>query len=172
MVQDNSLPPQPVRKTVNLPLILAVIGLIAILGMAMGIKTCNNYTSLRASVQFDVDRFNFRNDDDFPWTDAQFLLNADYKFNLQSVSPNSEFTVSCDQFAKDDGTKFNPSYNSPTDLIITAKVPNNQWSSWFYRFVQPSFNWDKNSGNPISYLALTRSPSAEDRLQMDDRIVP
>ena len=82
----------------------------------------NTYKILTASVQYEGDRFVIQNGDDFQWTDVRLLLNSDYKFNTSDILAHNGFSVQASQFAKDDGTKFDPNTASPTDLYVTARV--------------------------------------------------
>lgn len=137
MVQDSSLI-QPSKKKINLCAILGVLGIVLILAMAAGVTISAHYQSLKVSVKFDGTQFVFQNDDPFDWNDVRFLLNTDYKYNLPTAVAHSGFAIQATDFAKDDGTKFDPNSMSPTDFIVTAKIPHAQWSSWFYKFNQPT----------------------------------
>ena len=133
MAQESVLT-QPPRRMIKVCTVLGIIGIVLILGMAAGVTISNHYQSLKASVKFDGAQFVFQNDDNFDWNDIRFLLNTDYKYNLPTAAAHSGFAIQAVEFAKDDGTKFDPNSMSPTDFIVTAKVPHAQWSSWFYRF--------------------------------------
>jgi hypothetical protein len=133
MVQDNSAVQQP-RKKLNICTVLGAVGIVLILAMGFGVSISAHYQSLKASVRYDGTQFVFQNDDDFDWTGVQFLLNTDYKYTLPLAAAHSSFAVQAVEFAKDDGTKFDPNSMSPYDFILTAKVPHAQWSSWFYKF--------------------------------------
>ena len=139
MVQDNSTV-RPLRKKLNLCTILGIVGIVRILAMAYGVSISAHYQSLKATVKFEGTQFVFQNNDDFDWNDVRFLLNTDYKYNLPTVIAHSGFAIQASDFAKDDGAKYDANANSPSDFIVTAKVPHGQWSSWFYKFMQPTFN--------------------------------
>jgi hypothetical protein len=135
MVQENSLTVQPEEKTLNLARILAILAILLIIGMAVSIGTwVNTYQSLTATVEYDGTVFIIHNGDSFQWSDVRLLLNSDFKFNTSDILPDNGFSVNASQFAKDDGTKFDPAGTAPTDLYITAKISKYGWSSWFYKF--------------------------------------
>lgn len=113
------------------------IGVVLILAMAVSIAAfATNYKPLKASVTYSDNIFVFKNDDDFDWKGVQFLLNTDYKFTTPIIPAHTDFAVDATNFAKDDSTKFDPNGMAPSDFIVTAKVTDLQWSSWFYKFGQ------------------------------------
>ena len=134
MVQEESVTVNP-GETTHILRILAIAAIILIIGAAVSIGTwVNTYHNLKASVQFDGNRFVIHNNDDYPWIETRLLLNTDYKFNTSTILPHSEFAVGPSQFAKDDGTKYDAESSSPADFMIVARISEYQWSSWFYTF--------------------------------------
>jgi hypothetical protein len=135
MVQENCLSVQPAEETTHIWRILAIVAFILIVGAAVSIGTwVNTYHNLNAAVRFDGNRFVIQNNDNFSWLETRLLLNTDYKFNTSSILSHSEFALEPSQFAKDDGTKYDPASSSPVDFYIVARISDSQWSSWFYKF--------------------------------------
>ncbi len=135
LIQENCPAVQTVEETNHIWRILAVAAIIVIVGAAVSIGTwVHTYQNLNATARYEGNRILIQNNDDFAWNDVRLLLNTDYKFSTASMLPHSELAFEVSQFAKDDSTKFDPASMSPTDLYITTKISEYQWSSWFYKF--------------------------------------
>jgi hypothetical protein len=134
MVEEGILTAQPEKENTLVLRVLAVIGVLLIIVMALStLKLDSSYPILKTAVTFDGAQFHIQNNDDFAWNDVRLTLNTDYKFTMANIAPHSEIVVDYAQFAKDDGTKFSQSW-APTDLYIVGQIPGNQWGSIIYKF--------------------------------------
>lgn len=128
-------PVKPPKQPVNIVRILAIAGLILILGMAIALGTlAKSPSSLNASIQLDGNQFRITNNDDFEWKEVNLVLNSDWKHKESIVAAHNELVVPFSQFVKDDGSTFSPSSMNPSGFYIFAQIPNNQTGSWFYKF--------------------------------------
>jgi len=78
---------------------------------------------LKAEIRFDGSQFIIANDDSFDWTNVQFKLNegiikAGYRLNTDRIKAGHTYTVGALQFAKPDGTRFNPLTMKPQSMFI------------------------------------------------------
>ncbi len=78
---------------------------------------------LKAEIRFDGSQFIITNNDNFDWTDVKFQLNegiirAGYRLNTDRVKAGHIYTVGVLQFAKPDGTRFNPITTKPQSMFI------------------------------------------------------
>ena len=78
---------------------------------------------LKAEIRFDGSQFIITNNDNFDWTDVKFQLNegiirAGYRLNTDRVEAGHIYTVGVLQFAKPDGTRFNPITMKPQSMFI------------------------------------------------------
>ena len=133
MIQSDAVPIKP-GKALSLPLILGLVGLALILGMTAAIAFYDfHYTRLAADVRNEDGRIYLKNTSDYEWKDVRLLLNTDYKLNTSLLLPQAEYNPDLSEFAKDDGTKFNP--DTPLlDLYITAVTPDKQTISNIINF--------------------------------------
>jgi hypothetical protein len=138
MLEDYSFLTEPAKKPLKIYRILAVLGLLLIIGMAVKIGTYTNAANqLKVSIQYDESQLRITNNDNFEWKDVRLVIiaySSDYKLNIPNIMPHAEMSMNLNQFAKDDGTKFEPSYLHQSEFYINAQVGNDQWSSWNYKF--------------------------------------
>ena len=135
MIQENMPEAQPVEKTSRIWRILAIIGIVLIMGLAVSAGTwVHTYKNINASIQIEGDKIIIQNNDDYTWIDPTVLLNTDYSFNTSSILPHNKFTAYLDSFRKGNATDYFPSGDRPTDLYIYTRVSQYQWSCWFYKF--------------------------------------
>ncbi|MBA7493260.1 hypothetical protein ES702_03817 [subsurface metagenome] len=71
------------------------------------------YISLNASVQFTGTQFIITNNDSFEWRNVKLeinskILKSGYKLTTYKMIAGQTYTVGSMQFAKSDGTRFNP----------------------------------------------------------------
>jgi hypothetical protein len=126
---------QPVKKSLNLVRILALVALALILGMSITIGTVAKPAStLNATMQWDNSQFRITNNNNFPWNEVYMVLNYDYKLKVAVITEHTELVALPEQFVKDDGTPFNASTMSPFNFYMTGQIPKNQTGSWFYKF--------------------------------------
>ena len=123
------------KKDINLVRILAITGLVIILGISIAMGTIAKSPSiLNANIQLNGDQFRITNNNDFQWNEINMVLNSDYKIKVGVLVGHSELVVPIDQFVKDDGTKFDVKVMNPSSFYIFAQIVNNQTGSWFYKF--------------------------------------
>jgi len=73
---------------------------------------------LNAQVLFTGTQFKITNKNNFNWTDVKLEVNGKYFYNVSIIKPNIEYTVGAMQFAKRDGTRFNPFTMKPRDFFL------------------------------------------------------
>ena len=86
------------------------------------------YVDLNASVRFMGTQFVITNYDNFNWENAQLeinpgLLKSGYKLNVGLMSAGNAYTVGALQFAKPDGTRFNPILIKAQSISIYCDTP-------------------------------------------------
>lgn len=83
---------------------------------------------LDAGITYDGTQFIITNNDNFDWTDVVFDLNATgafssgYILHADLIRSGNTYTVGAMQFAKSDGTLFNPFTTKPISINITCKA--------------------------------------------------
>jgi hypothetical protein len=94
--------------------------------------TTSQGLTLNAEVSFDGTQFSITNNDSFPWSDVELDLNGGTftsGFVLRptmQMQPAETYTVGAAQFAKGDGTRFNPFQMKPQRFCVLAKNPQGQ----------------------------------------------
>jgi hypothetical protein len=83
---------------------------------------------LNASVDFDGTQFIIANADKYDWTNVRIkvnagLLNNGYYLDTYTLKAGSVYTVGSMQFAKSDGTRFNPFQMKPRKVEISCDTP-------------------------------------------------
>ena len=86
------------------------------------------YIDLNASVRFTGTQFIITNNDSFDWRNVELeinpgLLKSGYKLNAGLMSTGETYTVGAMQFAKPDGTRFNPLSVKPQSISISCDAP-------------------------------------------------
>ncbi len=119
------VPEKPKKKTSKTMIgCLILVGIAVILAISIG--TClggdSGVAELSASVRFDGAQFIIKNNNDYSWHDVQFTLNSDYKLTASLIEANTEYTVGAMQFAKSDGTRFNPFTQKVIHMFIYAET--------------------------------------------------
>jgi hypothetical protein len=115
---------------------LPVIGLVFLMNSGGG-ESQPSPTKLDAGVRFDGTQFTITNNDGFDWVDVAFELNETglfsdgYLLKYPLIKASSTYTVGALQFAKPDGTRFNPFTTKPTKVSITCKVDSGQDGYWY-----------------------------------------
>jgi len=115
-------------------LIIAAIIAAFVIIIAIAIATCeteDTTVDLNVSVSYDKGQFTIRNNDVFDWHNVKFTLNSDYELRHPLIQANGTYTVGCMQFAKDDGTMFNPFTTRPLDMSISCDTPDGKRGWWF-----------------------------------------
>lgn len=115
----------PKRKMESGPkkffLILASVLLLFILYGVFGNKAGNSDPSLKANMSFTGTQFVITNLDEMNWTDVKIEVNEEFTLNVDLIEAGNIYTVGAGQFAKEDGTRFNPFTMKPRKLSIIAK---------------------------------------------------
>lgn len=81
--------------------------------------------SLDASVRFTGTQFIITNNEQRVWTDLKAEVNGvfnGYEYTFDSLKPGQTATIGALQFAKRDGTRFNPIQLKPTEFHLYADV--------------------------------------------------
>jgi len=92
------------------------------------------FVNLNAVVQFSGTQFIITNNDSFDWSNVELeinpgMLKSGYKLNAKLMSAGQTYTVGAMQFAKPDGTRFNPFSIKPQSISISC---NTQKGKGFY----------------------------------------
>lgn len=90
---------------------------------------------LKATVKFTGTQFVITNNDNFDWTNVELKLNSGlifggYVLKTQRMIAGETYTVGAMQFAKDDGTRFNPSTTKALNLFIWCDTPKGNGSCY------------------------------------------
>ena len=119
-------------------LLVIVILLAVIIGTCLGGSEDSGTTevTLNAEVVYDDGQFTITNNDDFAWTDVEFDLNYEtwssgYTYHANRLDANTIYTVGSMQFAKSDGTMFNPFTQKPLKMSIHCKTSDGKDAWWF-----------------------------------------
>ena len=120
-------------------------GVLLSIFLLLGIGTCligdsdttdTTERTLNAEVFYADGQFTITNNDSFAWTDVEFDLNYEtwssgYTYYAGRLEPNSIYTVGSMQFAKSDGTMFNPFTQKPLKMSIRARTPDGKRVEWY-----------------------------------------
>jgi hypothetical protein len=84
--------------------------------------------SLNASVSFTGTQFVIANRDSFDWTDVRLEINpgvltSGYSLTADRIVAGETYAVGAMQFAKGDGTRFDPFAMKPLQLSVSAETP-------------------------------------------------
>ncbi len=117
-------------------LVVIVIILAVSLGTCLGGSNGDTEVTLNAKVVYDDGQFTITNNDDFSWTNVEFDLNYEtwssgYTYHANRLEANTIYTVGSMQFAKSDGTMFNPFTQKPLKMSIHCKTPDGKDGWWF-----------------------------------------
>jgi hypothetical protein len=111
-------------------IIVAVIYFIGELGPnKSGTSSSKSSTiDLNAKAEFTDTQFTITNNDSFNWTSVELELNeglirSGYKLTTPLMAAGQTYTVGAMQFAKPDGTRFNPFQIKPQSITITCDTP-------------------------------------------------
>ncbi|UCG94449.1 MAG: hypothetical protein JSW13_01435 [Candidatus Aerophobus sp.] len=118
--------------------LIAVIFIIALIGglftsgdktkKSSSTSTSSSTIDLKASVKFDGTQFVISNNDNFDWTNVKLevnsgLLRGGFVLKAQRMSAGEIYTVGAMQFAKGDGTRFNPFTTKAQKFSIWCDTP-------------------------------------------------
>ena len=115
---------------------LVIIGIAAaiwIIGQLSPKKTASTpskpaFIDIKANVSFTGTQFVIANGDSFNWTNVELeinsgLLTSGYKLTTSLIASGQTYTVGAMQFAKGDGTRFNPFQIKPQKITIYCDTP-------------------------------------------------
>ena len=111
-------------------LLIILMAGIGIIVSDSGTKTERSQTkTLNASITFDGTQFIITNKDNYAWTSVKFMLNSGiisggYVLRYSRIEAKTTYTVGVLQFAKSDGTRFNPNIMKPQSIVILADQGN------------------------------------------------
>lgn len=146
-------PPQPQQKKKTSPAAwgcLVIIGIFVLGGIlgkcgSSGTTTRTpqqeieekvpDWLDLNAHVQFDSTQFVITNNDAFNWRNVKLeinsgLLRGGYILKVPVMTAGQTYTVGAAQFAKGDGTRFNPFTMKLLKLAILADVKNTKGTAY------------------------------------------
>ncbi|MBA7554873.1 hypothetical protein ES705_47509 [subsurface metagenome] len=94
-----------------------------------------SYISLNASVKFTGTQFIIKNDDNFDWLNVKMevngsLLKSGFILETNRMGAGESYTVGALQFAKKDGTRFNPVTYKPKKFDISCDTPEGENAFW------------------------------------------
>jgi len=116
-----------------LVLIFSLFGIFYYYGSDMSSKTptvskkeAPDTVELKASVSFDGSKFTITNDDSFAWVNVEMEINGGvirggYVLEHPQMVAGQTYTVGSMQFAKGDGTRFNPFTMKPQKFVIYSR---------------------------------------------------
>jgi len=86
------------------------------------------FVNLNASVRFTGTQFVITNNDTFNWRNVKLeinpgLLKSGYKLNVALIKAGETYKIGAMQFAKGDGTRFNPFLTKPQSISISCSTP-------------------------------------------------
>ena len=115
---------------------LVIAGIVFVLAVVITIliATCDTESSqvdLNASVSYNDGQFTINNNDSFDWYNVKITLNSDYKLQHPLITARTTYTVGSMQFAKNDGTMFNPFTMRPLRMSISCDTPDEKRGWWF-----------------------------------------
>ena len=91
---------------------------------------------LNASIRFDGSQFIIANNDSFDWLDVEFELNSaglssGFTLTHPLIEAGATYTVGAMQFAKPDGTRFNPFLMKPQKMSVSCETPDGK-DGWYF----------------------------------------
>lgn len=108
-------------------LLMAVLFQLACFG---GDSTSKPPPELNAQVQFNGTQFVITNKDSFDWRNVKMELNEMFELMHDRMVAGQTYTVGAMQFAKTDGTRFNPFQMKNQKFSIKAETPNG--TAWYF----------------------------------------
>jgi len=118
---------------------LVLVLVVSLIGGSIG--TCfsddldSSEETLNAEVKYVDGQFTITNNDDFAWVNVKFDLNYEafysgYTHRTARLDAHSVYTAGSMQFAKSDGTTFNPLAQKPLRFQIRCEAPDG--TGWWY----------------------------------------
>ena len=125
------------KNAIGCGVLLAIVIIISVvIGTCLIGDSDTTEGTLKAEVFYDDGQFTITNNDSFAWTDVEFDLNYEtwssgYTYYAGRLEPNTIYTVGSMQFAKSDGTMFNPFTQKPLKMSIRARTPDGKRVEWY-----------------------------------------
>ena len=101
-------------------------------------STSSSTYDLKASVRFTGTQFIITNNDNFDWTNVKFevnsgILKSGFVLRIDRLRSGETYTAGAMQFAKGDGTRFNPISLKTQNFYIWCDTPlyNQPHGSWY-----------------------------------------
>jgi len=94
-----------------------------------------SYISLNASVKFTETHFIIENNDNFDWLNVKMDINGGFLkrgfiLDINTIEAGESYTIGASQFAKRDGTRFNPFIYKPQKFDISCNTPEGKNAFW------------------------------------------
>lgn len=94
-----------------------------------------SYINLNASVKFTGTQFIIENNDNFDWLNVKMevngsLLKSGFILETNRMEAGELYTIGALQFAKKDGTRFNPVAYKPQKFDISCDTPKGENAFW------------------------------------------
>jgi hypothetical protein len=88
---------------------------------------------LNASVQYDEVQLTITNLDDSSWRQVDMFINSNYELRTSVLEAHQTYTVGVGQFAKSDGTRFNPFATKVLTVTVSANTDlgDGDWTGTF-----------------------------------------
>ena len=82
--------------------------------------TTSTRKDLNAEVRFSDTQFMITNKDTYNWTNTKFKINDNFSLEAGTINAGAVYTVGMAQFAKSDGTRFNPFQMKVLNIFISS----------------------------------------------------
>jgi regulation of enolase protein 1 (concanavalin A-like superfamily) len=76
------------------------------------------------------------NNDAFDWTNVQLELNSAFRYGIAVIHAGETLHIQLQDFAKPDGTNFDPLRQTPSQLAIACETPQGE-AQWIGSMSQP-----------------------------------
>jgi len=135
-----------VKPKAKITLVQKIIAAVILVGLGI-FGTCaicictapsgeSTQVDLNASIRFDGSQFTITNNDSFNWIDVKFELNSaglssGFILKYPLIEAGTTYTVGAMQFAKPDGTRFNPFLMKPQKMSVSCKTPDGK-DGWYF----------------------------------------
>ena len=100
-------------------------------------QTADSTVKLKANVSFSGTQFVIRNNDSFDWRNVKMEINSGviksgYILKEAVLQAGKEYTVGAMQFAKGDGTRFNPFQMKPKNFSISCDTAKGKLTGFWH----------------------------------------
>ncbi len=125
------------KTAIGCGVLLAIVILISVvIGTCLMGDSDTTERTLNAEASYADGQFTITNNDNFDWIDVEFDLNYEtwssgYTYHTGRLEANTIYTIGSMQFAKSDGTMFNPFTQKPLKMSIRARTPDGKRVEWY-----------------------------------------